>query len=116
MHQLLFLEFIGTSELLVVLVVALIIFGPRKLPELGRSLGQALHQVRSASEDFKRTWETEARLEAEAGKALAPAVSAEHATAAEAYPELVPGDTEAKAGEVGETHAPAHEALAPGLS
>ncbi|MET0623706.1 MAG: twin-arginine translocase TatA/TatE family subunit, partial [Pyrinomonadaceae bacterium] len=39
MHQLLFLEFIGTSELMVVLVVALIIFGPRKLPELGRSLG-----------------------------------------------------------------------------
>lgn len=113
MHQLLFLEFIGTSELLVVLVVALIIFGPRKLPELGRSLGQALHQVRSASEDFKRTWETEARLEA---AALAPAVSAEHAAAAEAYPELVPGDTEAKAGEVGETHAPAYEALATGLS
>ena len=98
MHQLLFLEFIGTSELLVVLVVALIIFGPRKLPELGRSLGQALHQVRSASQDFKRTWETEARLE----------------TAA--YQELVPGDTEATAAEVGETHAPAHEAPAPDLS
>ncbi|HEX7315920.1 MAG TPA: twin-arginine translocase TatA/TatE family subunit [Pyrinomonadaceae bacterium] len=94
MHQLLFLEFIGTSELLVVLVVALIIFGPRKLPELGRSLGQALHQVRSASEDFKRTWETEARLE-----------TATHQ-------ELVPGEVEAVAVEVEETHAPAHEAPA----
>lgn len=75
MHTFLFLEFIGTSELLVVLVVALIIFGPRKLPELGRSLGGALHQFRSASEDLKRTWETEARLEAGRGAALAPAAA-----------------------------------------
>jgi TatA/E family protein of Tat protein translocase len=106
MHQLLFFEFIGTSELMVVLVVALIIFGPRKLPELGRSLGQALHQVRSASADFKRTWETEASLEAAGGEALAP-------TATESRQELGPGDTEAQAGEVGETHAPAHEAQPP---
>ena len=61
MHCLLFLEFIGTTELLVVLVVALVVFGPRKLPELGRSLGRALHQLQSASDDFKRTWETETR-------------------------------------------------------
>jgi len=75
MHTFLFFEFIGTSELLVVLVVALIIFGPRKLPELGHSLGRALHQFRSASEDLKRTWETEARLEAGRGAALAPAAA-----------------------------------------
>jgi TatA/E family protein of Tat protein translocase len=55
-----FLEFIGTTELLVVLFVALLIFGPRKLPQLGRSLGRALSQVRAASDDFKRTWEAEA--------------------------------------------------------
>ena len=78
MHQLLFFEFIGTSELLIALVVALIIFGPRKLPELGRSLGQALHQVRSASADFKRTWETEALLETADREAVAPAPAAEH--------------------------------------
>jgi sec-independent protein translocase protein TatA len=94
MHNLLFFEFIGTSELLVVLVVALVIFGPRKLPELGRSLGQALHQVRSASNDFKRTWETEALLETSGGEALAPAASAEHTAAAEAHPELIPADAE----------------------
>ncbi|MBV9928212.1 MAG: twin-arginine translocase TatA/TatE family subunit [Acidobacteria bacterium] len=75
MHTLLFLEFIGTSELVVVLVVALIIFGPRKLPELGRSLGKAMHQFRSASEEFKRTWETEARIDAERGALLAPATA-----------------------------------------
>lgn len=117
MHQLLFFEFIGTSELMVVLVAALIIFGPRKLPELGRSLGQALHQVRSASADFKRTWETEALLETAGGEALAPIASAERPVAMEARQELVSGDTEAQAGEVGETHTPARETQAPnGLS
>lgn len=55
-----FLEFIGTTELLVVLFVALLVLGPRKLPELGRSLGRALQQARAASDDFKRTWEAEA--------------------------------------------------------
>jgi len=53
-------EFIGTSELLVVLFVALLVFGPRKLPQLGRSVGQALNQLRSATDDFKQTWEVEA--------------------------------------------------------
>ncbi|MET0623669.1 MAG: hypothetical protein ABW250_11865, partial [Pyrinomonadaceae bacterium] len=68
-------------------------------------LGQAMHQVRSASADFKRTWETEALLETAGREALAPA-------ATEARQELVPGDTEAQACEVGETHTPAHEAQA----
>jgi sec-independent protein translocase protein TatB len=54
-----FFEFIGTTELLVVLFVALLVLGPRKLPELGRSLGQALRQVRAASDDLKQTWEAE---------------------------------------------------------
>lgn len=115
MYQLLFLEFIGTSELLVVLVVALIIFGPRKLPELGRSLGKAMHQMRSASEDFKRTWEYEARVETNRSAALAPAASDEQA--AEARLELASVDTEAQAEEVVETHTPAPEAQSPnGLS
>ncbi|HEX8281977.1 MAG TPA: twin-arginine translocase TatA/TatE family subunit [Pyrinomonadaceae bacterium] len=61
MHCLLFLEFIGTTELLVVLLVALVVFGPRKLPELGRSLGRALNQLQAASDDFKHTWEAESR-------------------------------------------------------
>jgi len=63
MRCLLFLEFIGTTELLVVLLVALLVFGPRKLPELGRSVGRALGQLQAASDDFKRTWETESREE-----------------------------------------------------
>ena len=54
---------LGMSEMLLILVVALIVFGPRKLPELGKSLGQAMSQFKRASEDFKRSWEQEVELE-----------------------------------------------------
>lgn len=54
---------LGWTEILVILVIALIIFGPRKLPELGKSLGQSLAQFRRASDDFKRTWEDEVEIE-----------------------------------------------------
>src|SRR5215212_1201501 len=56
-------EFLGTSELLIILVVALIIFGPRKLPQLSRQLGKSLGEFKRASEDFKRTWEKEVEME-----------------------------------------------------
>jgi TatA/E family protein of Tat protein translocase len=67
MYCLLFLESVGTTELLVVLLFAMIVFGPRKLPELSRSFARALNQLRSASDDFKHTWEAEASREKEAG-------------------------------------------------
>jgi TatA/E family protein of Tat protein translocase len=54
---------LGTGEIILILVIALIVFGPRKLPELGKSMGQAMAQFRRASEDFKRTWEQEVEYE-----------------------------------------------------
>src|SRR5262245_41191686 len=54
---------LGMGEVVLILVIALVVFGPRKLPELGKSLGQAMAQFRRASEDFKRTWEQEVDLE-----------------------------------------------------
>jgi sec-independent protein translocase protein TatA len=54
---------LGMPEILMILVIALIIFGPRKLPELGKTLGQSLAHFRRASEDFKRQWEDEVELE-----------------------------------------------------
>ena len=64
MHTvLLVFEFLGTTELLVIAVVALILFGPRKLPEIGRTVGKGIAEFKRASDDFKRTWEYEVELE-----------------------------------------------------
>lgn len=60
---LLILESLGSTELLFILVMALVFFGPRKLPQLSRTLGKNLAEFRKASEDFKRTWEREVSLE-----------------------------------------------------
>ena len=45
------------------MLMALVFFGPRKLPQLSRSLGKNLAEFRKASEDFKRTWEREVAFE-----------------------------------------------------
>jgi TatA/E family protein of Tat protein translocase len=50
---------LGFPELVIIFVVALVIFGPRKLPELGRSLGKGLSEFKRASNELKRTWEDE---------------------------------------------------------
>ena len=54
---------LGMPELIVIFVIALIIFGPRKLPELGRSLGKSLAEFKRASNELKSTLEEEIRLE-----------------------------------------------------
>lgn len=59
----LILDSLGSTELLFILVVALIFFGPRKLPQLARSMGKGMAEFRKASEDFKRTWEREVAIE-----------------------------------------------------
>ena len=56
---------IGMPELIIIFVIALIIFDPRKLPELGRSLGKSLAEFKKASNELKQTWEEEVRLEKE---------------------------------------------------
>jgi sec-independent protein translocase protein TatA len=54
---------IGMPELIIIFVIALIIFGPRKLPELGRSLGKSLAEFKKASTELRSTLEEEIRLE-----------------------------------------------------
>jgi TatA/E family protein of Tat protein translocase len=60
---LLILESLGSTELVFILVMALVFFGPRKLPQISRSLGKNLAEFRRASEDFKRTWDREVTFE-----------------------------------------------------
>jgi sec-independent protein translocase protein TatB len=60
----LILETLSTTELFFILVIALIFFGPRKLPQLARTMGKGLAEFRKASDDFKRTWEREVAMEA----------------------------------------------------
>ena len=54
---------IGMPELIIIFVIALVIFGPRKLPELGRSLGKSLAEFKRASNELKSTLEEEIRVE-----------------------------------------------------
>jgi sec-independent protein translocase protein TatA len=50
---------IGMPELLLIFVVALLVFGPKKLPEIGKSIGKGLLEFKKASEDLKKTIESE---------------------------------------------------------
>ncbi|MFN2494073.1 MAG: twin-arginine translocase TatA/TatE family subunit [Pyrinomonadaceae bacterium] len=60
---LLILESLGSTEFLFILIMALVFFGPRKLPQISRSLGKNLADFRRASEEFKTTWHREVSLE-----------------------------------------------------
>ena len=75
---------LGGPELVLILVLALIVFGPRRLPEIGKSMGRLLSEFRKASHDFQRTIEDE--VEAEKYKPAAPPPEA-------ATPPEAPADT-----------------------
>jgi sec-independent protein translocase protein TatA len=70
---------IGMPELIVIFVIALIIFGPRKLPELGRTLGKSIQEFKKASNELRSTIEEEIRLE-EQRETAKPAASAASTT------------------------------------
>jgi sec-independent protein translocase protein TatA len=50
---------LGFPELLLIFVIALIVFGPKKLPELGKSIGRAMAEFKKASDDFQESMRTE---------------------------------------------------------
>jgi sec-independent protein translocase protein TatB len=87
---------LGGPELFLIMVVALIVFGPKKLPEIGKSLGRMMNEFKKASSEFRQTLEDEveadkrremARIEAPVG---ASATVIEPATAHVAAPEPIP--------------------------
>lgn len=57
-----FLPSVGLWELILILIIALIIFGPGKLPEVGRSLGKTLNEFKKASTDIKKQIEEEVKV------------------------------------------------------
>jgi sec-independent protein translocase protein TatA len=64
---------LGMPELIVIFVIALIVFGPRKLPELGRSLGRGIAEFKKATTDLQNTFEQEVNADEQRTKAAAGA-------------------------------------------
>lgn len=106
---------IGFSELLIILAVALIVLGPQKLPELARSLGRGLAELRRTSEDLRRSLLLEDEIAGRTRPPLRPASSTpqtparkdpdlvgDRKTAAEADPPPESPPKEASAGQKGE--------------
>src|ERR1700741_5544428 len=86
---------IGMPELIIIFVIALIIFGPRKLPELGKSLGKSLAEFKRASNELKSTLEEEIRIEeqqraTEVSKAAVPVPGTTPTTTPATTSEAVP--------------------------
>ncbi len=88
---------IGMPELIIIFVIALIIFGPRKLPELGRSLGKSIAEFKRTSNDLRNTLEEEIRLE-EQQQARAERAAATKAATAESTPAGQPEEPHAADG------------------
>lgn len=84
------LESIGTQELFLIGLVALIFLGPRKLPELARKIGKIMADLRNTSSEFRQTWEKEVDFEAEAKSLQIDSIESEVETAKTVSRELPP--------------------------
>jgi sec-independent protein translocase protein TatA len=81
---------IGLQELVLIFVIALLVLGPKNLPQLGRSLGRAMREFRKASDEFRNTIETNLQMNEPDPPPPAPVIDttpAPNAAAAEALPE-----------------------------
>lgn len=83
---------IGMPELIVILVIALIVIGPQKLPDLARSLGKGLAEFKRATEDFKHSVDDEVKA-ADEKERIAKEVAGKEAVEAEAAKEEVKDKT-----------------------
>ena len=82
---------IGIQELVLIFVVALLVFGPKNLPQLGRSLGRAMQEFRRASDEFKETIEDELDLDDdEPAPAIAPTATVAQEPAAAGGAQALP--------------------------
>ena len=88
---------IGSTELLVILVVALLVLGPKNLPKIAHTLGRAMGEFRRVSTEFQRTLNTEIAFEEQAEKAKARKAEAEKAQTTSGSTGSSVTDTENKA-------------------
>jgi sec-independent protein translocase protein TatA len=82
---------IGMPELIVILIIALVVIGPQKLPELAKSLGKGLAEFKRAAEDFRQNVDDEAKLAEEKEKLETKAEKVEPAGKSEAKAEQESG-------------------------
>jgi TatA/E family protein of Tat protein translocase len=94
---------LGMPELIMIMVLALLLFGPKKLPEIGKQVGKALGEFKRASNDLKRTIEDEMEKASSAVKIDDPPKTEPE----KAAPALAPADgTIARPSETTKTPAP----------
>ena len=87
---------IGMPELIIILVIALIVIGPQKLPDLARSLGKGLAEFKRASDDFRQNVTEEARSMEEKERQAKEALAAKEAEEAYNKGETQKKETEAE--------------------
>jgi sec-independent protein translocase protein TatA len=97
---------LGFPELIVIFVVALLVFGPRKLPELGRSLGRGLSEFKRASNELRNTLDDEIRDEERRTALTSPPAPVE-ASATSVEGPATAGDPSSDAETVAREHHPA---------
>lgn len=93
---------IGLQEMLVIGILALLVFGPSKLPELGRMVGRALREFRRASEEFRSTVETNLHI-----NDPDPIIQPPSPPATDTTPTTLPSEAEPTFAEAGESTPPA---------
>lgn len=84
---------LGIPEMILIFIVALIVFGPKRLPEIGRTLGKALGEFKKATDDFKTTIEREVRVEELKQLASTQVPLAETVSRTEPVPEAIEAST-----------------------
>jgi sec-independent protein translocase protein TatA len=87
---------LGFPELIIIFVVALIVFGPRKLPELGRSLGRGLSEFKRASNELRHTLDDEIRDEERRAPAAIPSAAGSLPESPAAPEKIAPPDVVAR--------------------
>ena len=82
---------IGLQELVLIFVIALLVFGPKNLPQLGRSMGRAMREFRRASDEFRSTIETNLQMnEPDPPPTMAPSTTVEPSPSPLAQAEALP--------------------------